>query len=197
MDSEVLPRKSHAAEWLVALRLRRRECAMKLRSLVCLGLICIALSSACHSQPVPKLSQILPRVQEHVKEFEHSLPDFICDEKITSRELMAGKTIHETDIDSTFRGTQNKGKNPDGKYQAFTEWRDIEMVDGRPAPKGQQLTGPFLFGGGFSSILVEIFSAENSRYFNYKVIGTDKVDGRAALVLEICDQKRPTGAAAS
>lgn len=163
--------------------------AKKLRSLLCLGLLHLALGSIGLSQPVPKLNQILPRVQEHVKEFEHSLPDFICDEKITSRELMGGTTIHETDIDSTFRGTQNRDKNPDGKYQPFTEWRDIQTVDGRPAPKGQQLTGPFLFGGGFSSILVEIFSAENSRYFNYKVIGTESLDDNAAAVIKFETKK--------
>jgi hypothetical protein len=71
---------------------------MNPRSVICLGLLLVGLSSASPSQSAPKLEQILPRVQEHVKEFEHSLPDFICDEKITSRELMGGKTIHETDI---------------------------------------------------------------------------------------------------
>ncbi len=162
---------------------------MKPRSVICLGLLHLALSSAGFSQPVPKLDQILPRVQDHVKEFEHSLPDFICDEKITSKELMGGKTIHETDIDSTFRGTQNRDKNQDRQYEPFTEWRDIQTIDGRPAPKGQQLTGPFLFGGGFSSILVEIFSPENSPYFNYKVIGTDKVDGKAAVLLKFETKK--------
>ena len=162
---------------------------MSLRPLVCLGLLYLALCHASPAQPVPKLDQVLPRIQQHVKEFEHSLPDFICDEKITSKELMGGTTIHETDIDSTFRGTQNKDKNPDKKYQAFTEWRDIQTIDGRPAPKDQQLTGPFLFGGGFSSILVEIFSAENSRYFNYKVMGIEKVDGQAAVVLKFETKK--------
>jgi hypothetical protein len=77
----------------------------------------------------------------------------------------------------------------DGRYEPFTEWRDIQTIDGRPAPKGQQLTGPFLFGGGFSSILIETFSPENSEYFNYKVIGTDKVDGKAAVVLKFETKK--------
>ena len=95
---------------------------MSLRSLICAGLIYVALLSAGHSQPAPKLSQILPRIQEHVKEIQSSLPDFICDEKITSKELMGGTTIHDTYIDSTFRGTQNRDKKPDGKYQPFTEW---------------------------------------------------------------------------
>ena len=162
---------------------------MSLRSVACVGLLHIALCCAGLAQSVPKLDQILPRIQQHVREFESSLPDFICDEKITSRELMGGKTIHETDIDSTFRGTQNKDRDPDGKAQPFTEWRDIQTIDGRPAPKGQQLTGPFLFGGGFSSILVEIFSEENSRYFNYKMIGTDKVDEKAAVLIRFDTKK--------
>lgn len=162
---------------------------MSLKSLLCMGLLHVVLYCAGYAQSLPKLNEVLPRIQQHVKEFESSLPDFICDEKITSRELMGRTVIHETDIDSTFRGTQNKDKTPDGKYQPFTEWRDIQTIDGRPAPKGQQLTGPFLFGGGFSSILVEIFSAENSRYFNYKVIGSDKVDGQAAVVIKFETKK--------
>jgi hypothetical protein len=174
---------------LARLKMTPGNVAMNPRSLVCLGLLHLVLCCAGHAQSLPKLNQILPRVQEHVKEFEHSLPDFICDEKITSKELMGGTTIHETDINSTFRGTQNRDKNPDGKYQPFTEWRDIQMIDGRPAPKGQQLTGPFLFGGGFSSILVEIFAAENSQYFNYKVIGTEKVDGKAAVIVKFETRK--------
>ena len=174
---------------LARLKMTPGNVAMNPRSLVCLGLLHLVLCCAGHAQSLPKLNQILPRVQEHVKEFEHSLPDFICDEKITSKELMGGTTIHETDVDSTFRGTQNRDKNPDGKYQPFTEWRDVQTIDGRPAPKGQQLTGPFLFGGGFSSILVEIFAAENSQYFNYKVIGTEKVDGKAAVIVKFETRK--------
>ena len=69
---------------------------------------------------------------------------------------------------------------------------DIQTIDGRPAPKGQQLTGPFLFGGGFSSILVEIFSPENSRYFNYKVMGADKVDDNLRCLLNLKRKKTRT-----
>jgi len=158
---------------------------MRLKLAICLGLLLVALSSACALQSTPKLEQILPRIQDHVKEFELSLPDFICDERITSRELMAGTVIHETVIDSTFRGTQNK----DGKDKPFTEWREIHTIDGRPAPKGQQLTGPFFFGGGFSSILDAIFSVKNAQYFSYKVIGTEKVDEDAAVVIKFETKK--------
>ncbi len=137
---------------------------------------------------MPKLDQVLSRIQDHVKEFELSLPDFICDERITSRELMSGTVIHETVINSTFRGTQNK----DGKDKPFTEWREIHTIDGRPAPKGQQLTGPFFFGGGFSSVLDTIFSVKNSQYFNYKLIGTQKLDEDVALVIKFETKKGQT-----
>jgi hypothetical protein len=161
---------------------------MKPRSVICLGLLHLTLCSAGLAQSVPKLDQVLPRVQQHVKEFENSLPDFICDERITSRELMAGTVIHETVIDSTFRGTQNK----DGKDKSYTEWREIHTIDGRPATKGQQLTGPFFYGGGFSSVLDAIFSPKNSQYFNYKVIGTEKVDEDVAVVIKFETKKGQT-----
>jgi hypothetical protein len=158
---------------------------MRVKPAVCLGLLLVALSSACCAQSAPKLNEILPRVQDHVKEFENSLPDFICDERITSRELMAGTVIHETVIDSTFRGTQSK----DGGDKPFTEWREIHTIDGRPVPKGQQLTGPFFFGGGFSSMLDAIFSVRNAQYFNYKVIGTEKIDDDVAVVVKFETKK--------
>ena len=40
---------------------------MKPRSVICLGLLNLVLGSVSFSQSVPKLDQILPRVQEHVE----------------------------------------------------------------------------------------------------------------------------------
>src|SRR5689334_21923437 len=78
------------------------------RVALCLALLHPSLWASGDSPAVPKLEQVLPRVQEHVREFELLLPDFICDETITSRELMGGVIQHETVIDSSFRGTQHK-----------------------------------------------------------------------------------------
>jgi hypothetical protein len=155
---------------------------MRLRTL-CLGslhlLLCALLCTPGFSQTVPKLHQVLLGVQDHVKEFEHSLPDFICDETITSRELISGTLQHETVIESVFMGTQHHDENG----RPFIESREIKTIDGRPAAQGQQLAGPFFFSGGFSSILVEIFAPENIQYFNYKLMGTEKVEDRTALVV--------------
>lgn len=147
---------------------------------VAVGVLQLCLGYAGFSESVPKLEQILPRVQEHVREFELLLPDFICDETIISRELVAGTVHHETVIESTFRGTQHK----DEKDRPFTESREIQNIDGRPAPQGQPLRGPFFFGGGFSSVLDEIFSQKNAPYLNYKVMGSEKIDGKTAWLIK-------------
>lgn len=151
---------------------------MRSRFLLGLGLLQLWLCYAGYSQS-PKLEQILPRVQEHVKEFEFLLPDFICDETIISRELVSGIVHHETVIESTFRGTQHK----DEEDRPFTESREIQSVDGHPPIKGQPLQGPFFFGGGFSSILDEVFSEKNQQYFSYKTTGIDKIEGKVTLVI--------------
>lgn len=141
--------------------------------------ILLLLNSAGFSESVPNLEQMLPRVQEHVREFELLLPDFICDETIISRELVAGTIHHETVIASSFRGTQH----PDEKDRPFTESREVLTIDGRPTPKGQPAKGPFFFGGGFSSVLDEIFSRKNEQYFHYKIIGEEKLEGKTAWLI--------------
>ena len=142
--SEAVARKKDAAARSFALRWRRgRHAAVSLRSLACVGLLHVVLCSAGLAQSVPKLDQILPRIQQHVKEFESSLPDFICDEKITSRELMAGRVTHETDIDSIFRGTQNKDKTPDGKYQPLPNGVTFRPLTGVLRPKASNSPARF------------------------------------------------------
>jgi hypothetical protein len=137
------------------------------------------LCCAGYSLAGPKLEQILPQVQQHVKEFEFSLPDFICDETIISRELVGGAIHHETVIVSAFRGIQHR----DEEGRPFTESREIKSVDGHPPIQGQPLKGPFFFGGGFSSLLDEIFSQKNEPYFNYRLAGAETIDGKIALVI--------------
>jgi hypothetical protein len=152
---------------------------MRWKLLLGTGLLQLWLCCAGFSQS-PKLEQILPRIQEHVKEFELLLPDFICDETIVSRELAGTFVQHEMVIESTFRGTQHK----DEEDRPFTESREIKTVDGHPPFKGQPLNGPFFFGGGFSSILHQVFSQKNQQYYSYKAAGIEKIEGKIALAIK-------------
>jgi hypothetical protein len=143
-----------------------------------LALFHLTLFSVCSAQAVPRAGQVLASVQENVKQFAASLPNFVCDETIVSRELAAGRVRHETVIESVFIGTQ---KN-DAKGRPFTESREIKTIDGHDAARGQQPRGSFFVGGGFSSILVALFAQNNIEH--YKVIGAEKLEGRDTLVIK-------------
>lgn len=162
---------------------------MKCRSAFCFCLFHLYLCALCSSKSTPTLDEILLRVQEHVKEFEYSLPDFVCNEIITSKEIVRGQVAHKTIIDSVFSGTQSQDG---GTQRPFTEARTIRMIDGRPAGKDEQLKAPVSFGGGFSSILDATFSEKNAQYHNYKLMGTEKLNGRPALVIEFATKKDQT-----
>jgi hypothetical protein len=146
----------------------------------CVLALAFAVCGSAFGQQPPRLEQVLESVQAHVSEFAHGLPDFICDETITSRELWGGRAKHETVFESEFTGRQNTVEN--GK--PFVESRAIKTVNGRPAAPAQELKAPFLYGGGFSSVLVEIFARENAPYFNYSLSGTETLAGQTALVIK-------------
>ena len=162
---------------------------MKFRLAFCLCLLHLYLCVLCFSKSSLPLDEILLRVQAHVKEFEFSLPNFVCNETITSKEIVHGQVAHKTIIDSVFSGTQN---NDGGTQRPFTEARTIRMIDGRPTGKDEQLKAPVFFGGGFSSILDATFSEKNTQYHNYKLLGTEKLNGRPALVIEFATKKDQT-----
>ena len=166
----------------------RKDAAMRSRLVLCAGLLLLFLCSLGYSGTVPTLDQILLQVQDHVKEFEFSLPDFTCNERITSRQVAGGKIRDQSVVNSVFSGRQNK----DEKDKPFTESREIKTIDGTPAGRRQQLEIPVFFGGGFSSVLEATFGEKNIQYHNYKVMGTEKVDGKPALVIKFAtkeDQK--------
>lgn len=149
---------------------------------VCSAALFIVVSTTLPAQgPPPGMEQVLPRVQDHVDEFAHRLPDFISNETITSSEVMGnGRTGRKVVIESEFKGRQNNVENG----RPFIESREIKTINGSTVKPDHQLTGPFFYLGGFSSILVAVFSRENEPYFNYTFAGTEKLAGRPALIFK-------------
>ncbi len=162
---------------------------MRARSILGVALVQLSLSGLGVAQKVPPLEQVLPRVQESVNEFEFLLPDFICYERITSRELIGTKLIKQISVGSAFSGSQRK----DEKGKPFIESREIKIFDGREAGQKQKLDIPFFFGGGFSSVLDMTFAARNVPYHNYKVIRLEQIDGRPLLVIEFATKPDQAG----
>jgi hypothetical protein len=145
------------------------------------------LSQALWGRQSPSADEALARIHENVGRFETSLPDFLCDERITSRETEDGKTKSETVTDSIFVGTQHKNKN-----FTFTESREIMAVNGKKVSKGTTLRGPYFYLGGFSSILVTVFGPKWAPYHDYKVVGMETVAGRTLLAIEFATKEGQT-----
>jgi hypothetical protein len=145
------------------------------------------LSQALWGRQGPSADEALARIHENVGRFETSLPDFLCDERITSREVEDGKTKSETVTDSIFVGTQHKNKN-----FTFTESREILAVNGKKVSKGSALRGPYFYLGGFSSILVTVFGPKWAPYHDYKVAGMETVAGRTLLAVEFATKEGQT-----
>jgi hypothetical protein len=131
----------------------------------------------------PTVDAILAEVQNNAGQFVRSLPDFVCDEKVTSRGLHRGKVL-EVVIESQFVGLQKRSGR-----MSYSETREIRTVDGNPARTGQKFTGPFLFGGGFSSLLDETFSPKYVSSHTYKIAGEEALNGTPAFVLEFATKE--------
>ena len=128
------------------------------------------------SHAIPSVEEIVARVQRNVQEFRASLPDFLCDERITSQVIVDGKIKQDTRVQSIFRAIHNQGAND------YAESRQIETVNGKRA-KTQELNLPFGVMGGFSKATAVLFSPQSIQCFDFRVIGTDTVRGRTAFVL--------------
>jgi hypothetical protein len=136
--------------------------------------------ASCHGQTV---EEILARVQSNTGQFETSLPDFVCDEKVTSRDIEKNGLV-EVVIESHFAGLQKETRK-----LGFTEHREIVTLNGKPARKNQKFEGPFLFDGGFSAILHETFSAKNVPSQTYKIAGEEMLAGKPAIVIEFATRE--------
>jgi len=128
------------------------------------------------------LNEVLSGVSRNVKEFQDLLPDFVCNERITSTELESGQVLKEKIVDSIFTGVQRSNVENRVRF-AFNESREVVSIDGKPVRKGTAFPKlPYRFAGGFSSLLVTTFAPDNLELHNY-MIGDNYKSGSASAVL--------------
>jgi hypothetical protein len=115
------------------------------------------------------LNEVLGTVSQNVKDFQDMLPDFVCNEKVTSTAFESGKMRKERVVESIFTGVQ-RSLEEDRVGFVFSESRDVVAIDGKPVPKGTRFPKlPYRFAGGFSSLLVMTFAPENLQYHDYSI----------------------------
>jgi hypothetical protein len=137
--------------------------------------------------PTASLDQVLGSVSKNVREFQDLLPDFVCNEKITSAAYESGKLKETRTVESIFTATQKPSPGPRGQL-VFTETRDITAIDGSPARKGARMPKlPLAMFGGFGALLSMTFSPENLKYQHYELDGI--LDGGARIVIHFSTEE--------
>jgi hypothetical protein len=131
--------------------------------------------------PTASLDQVLVSVSRNVREFEDLLPDFVCNEKITSTAYESGKLKETRTVESIFTAVHRPSPGPRGLL-VFTETRDITAIDGIPARKGARMPNlPAAMFGGFGALLSMTFSPENLEYHQYERDGVLDADARIVV----------------
>lgn len=122
----------------------------------------------CPCTAQPALEEALSRIRHNVAVFEAQVPDFVCNEKITSRTLdeKDGSVIKETVIESAFSGRQKQSVL---SRLSFTEEREIRAINGAPSAAKSMPEGVFRVGGGYSSSLVSVFGSKGEESYSFSL----------------------------
>ena len=125
------------------------------------------------------VEEILTRIQANLAEYKATVPSFAADESVTSPRVVNG-AVRQESVSSALFTCRVKARSD---RQWFGETHEVITMNGKPARKTQQLSGPFIVRGAFLSLLDATFDAENIPFQNYRVVGMETLAGRKALVL--------------
>jgi hypothetical protein len=132
----------------------------------------LVLSTGIVHAGTPTLEEALARVRQNVRAFETQIPDFVCQEKITSRNVAGkdGRVERETVIQSTFSGRQKHTAASLVTGTSFTEERRIETVNGEKWSGAAMPPGVFHISGGYSSLIVMIFGPQSEENYSFSLV---------------------------
>lgn len=133
-----------------------------------------------------ELDQVLGRVQGNIAEFQASLPDFVCNERITSSRLAGNRVTARVVNESVFASSASKDPLSEQKSR---EVREMISIDGQKVEKETEPRGPFILIGGFSGAAAAIFDKRVAEYRNYRL----EPESRGLLVIAFETKKGQTG----
>ncbi len=126
---------------------------------------------------------VIARVSTNVQEFQDLLPDFVCEEKVTSTKMESGRITKQRIVESIFTGVQKPSTKGNVRL-SYTESREVTSVDGKAVRHGARFPKlPFVNSGGFSSIMVMTFASKNLPYHNYELTGSERIRDLNTLVV--------------
>jgi hypothetical protein len=151
--------------------------------LACLTLLAhLAAAPSTAQQPAPtapSLQEILIRLQENYWDYLATVPDFFADEHVNSVLKQEGARDVKTTTDSVFRLQRVTSV---GEGSTFNESREVKLVN-KKAASGDQLHGPAIFTGGFSTA-GGVVSLEMSRCYDYTLEPPAEFNKAPALLID-------------
>jgi hypothetical protein len=124
--------------------------------------------------PAQSVDDVVAAVSKNVEQFQNQLPDFVCNERITSSTFESGKVRERRTVEAVFSESRKRG-----------EQRDIRAIDETPAKKNAKMPPlPAYFDVGFSGLLVTAFSPVILRMHNYSLDPKPGEPGRILLQFE-------------
>ena len=153
-----------------------------------IALILLQLAAA-PSQP-HSMNEVLAAVSRNARDFQERLPDFVCDERITSTASESGTLRTMKIVESVFTAFQKPNPLPGNGQSTFTETREITAIDGKAVRKGTAMPKlPLAMFGGFSDLLSMTFSPENLEFHTYK-LNKSLDEGRLVLKFATKDHQQ-------
>jgi hypothetical protein len=132
------------------------------------------LQSNAAAPPPQPVTDVVAAVSKNVEEFWKLLPDFICNEKITSTTYSSGKIRDQKVVESIFLSDRKTGSH-----------REINSIDGKPAKKNAKLPGlPVNMSTGFGFIIQSTFTPSILQYHDYEFSPKPDTDGRIVVQFE-------------
>ena len=122
---------------------------------IAVTLLTLMLQGAAGTR-APQLADLLGSVSKNVKESQASLPDFLCNERVTSTAYRSGKMRDQKIVESIF------------SIEKSNEHREILAIDGKSAKKGARMPGlPVNITGSFNYMINAAFSPEMLQWYDF------------------------------
>jgi hypothetical protein len=119
-------------------------------------------------------NDVVAAVSKNVEEFWKLLPDFVCNEMITSTTYSSGKVREQKIVQSIFTSNRKAGQQ-----------REITSIDGKPAKKNTKMPGlPVEMSTGFGFVIQSTFTSSILQYHDYTLSMKRETDGRIAVDFE-------------
>ena len=139
-----------------------------------MALVSLLFLQTTATSPSQKVDEVVAAVSKNVDTFWNQLPDFICNEKITSTSFESGLIREQKIVESIFTSSRKSGPQ-----------RQITTIDGKPAKKNAKMPDlPVNWNVNFGFAVQSTFTPSILKYHNYSFGPKAAEDGKLNISFE-------------